>query len=86
MAVNEKHNFAKALAWLTQLGFNMISPLIICLIAAAYLKDKFGIGNGIMIAAIIIGAASGYMSLIKFIREVKKYDEKEENSDVKQDE
>jgi len=74
------------LAWLTQLGFNMISPLIICLIAAAYLKDKFGIGNGIMIAAIIIGAASGYMSLIKFIREVKKYDEKEENSDVKQDE
>ena len=84
MAVNEKHSLAKALAWLTQLGINMISPLIICIIAALWLKNKFNLSNSIVVVAIIIGAASGYMSLIKFIREVKKYSVKENDSDAQQ--
>ena len=78
MADNNRHKTTKALAWLTLLGFNMISPLIICVLAAAYLRNKFNLGNWIMIIAVVIGAASGYMSLVNFIRAVKKYDEKEE--------
>lgn len=82
MADNNRHRSTKALAWLTQLGFNMISPLIICILAAAWLKTKFSVGNWIMIVAIVIGAGSGYMSLINFIRAVKKYDEKEDNTNA----
>ena len=82
MADNNRHSSTKALAWLTQLGFNMISPLIICILTATWLKSKFNLGNWIMVIAIIIGVGSGYMSLINFIRMVKKYDEKEDNTNA----
>lgn len=83
---DNKKNYAKiikAFAWVTQLSLNMITPLILCLIAAAYIQKKFGIGNGIMLAAIIIGIGGGFMSLINFIRTIKKENNEEMSNNAK---
>jgi F0F1-type ATP synthase assembly protein I len=62
----------KALAWMTQFGLNMVTPIVLCIIVAAWLKNKFNIGDWIIIAAVVIGVGSSFVNMFSFIKTVKK--------------
>lgn len=51
------------LVWLTQLGLSVAAPLVCFLMLADWLKDRFGFGNWIMIAALIMGLSSALSGL-----------------------
>ena len=73
--MSDKHKLHKSLSALTmlsQLGLSIALPIVLCAMAGVWLKDKFGIGNWIVIAAILIGVGSGFCSMIKFIKIIQK--------------
>ncbi len=80
---NDRYENMRALAWMTQFGLNMVTPLVLCIIVAAWLKNKFGIGNWIIFAAIIIGVGSSAVSMFSYIKTVNK--ENRRKTDDKED-
>lgn len=69
---NDRYRNMRALAWMTQFGLNMVTPLVLCIIIAAWLKNKFNIGDWIIFAAIIIGVGSSVINMFSFIKTVSK--------------
>ena len=56
------------LVWLTQLGVSVAAPLAGCVLLAVWLRDRFSLGNWVIIAGLILGiagAAEGLRSSIK---------------------
>lgn len=82
---NEKYKQIRALAHLTQFGLNMVTPIVLCVMFALWLKNKFNMGGWTVIVAIILGVAAAMLNMIKFIKTVnremggKNNDEKREN-------
>lgn len=60
------------LVYFTQFGFNMITPPIVLTAVAWWLRNKFGWGNGVMIAAILLGIAVAGCNLWKFMQYTEK--------------
>lgn len=69
---NDKYRHMRAVAYLTQFGLNIVSPLILCILFALWLKNTFNIGSWIMFVAILLGIAAGVMSIVNFIKTVNK--------------
>lgn len=67
-----KYKQIRAAAQITQFGLSMISPVILCLIFALWLKNTFNIGNWVVIVAILLGVASSCMTMFNYIKTVKK--------------
>ena len=62
MKQNERFRLWRDIVWLTQLGFSMVSPLLLCIWGGWQLQHRFGFGPWVMAAAIVLGlggAASG---------------------------
>lgn len=62
MKQNERFRLWRDIVWLTQLGFSMVSPLLLCIWGGWQLQHRFGFGPWVMVAAIVLGlggAASG---------------------------
>ncbi len=56
------------LAWLTQFGFSVVSPLILCLFLALWLRSRFSLGGWVVALGIFLGiggAVSGLVSSLK---------------------
>ena len=69
MNTNKKvYNSLKYISMITQLGIAVITPAILCTFGAIWLKNKFGLGDWIVIAGIILGIASGFYSLISYMQ------------------
>jgi MFS-type transporter involved in bile tolerance (Atg22 family) len=45
----------KMLIWLTQLGLSVVAPLGCFVLLAVWLRQKFGLGNWVIIAGVILG-------------------------------
>lgn len=56
------------LTWLTQLGLSLTVPPILCLAAADWLSRRFGLGEWVFLAAIILGVGSAAYTFIEFAR------------------
>ena len=41
----------RELVWLTQLGLSIVCPLLLCLLGAVWLRDRFGFGNWVIFSA-----------------------------------
>ncbi len=57
------------LTWLTQLGFSIAAPILLCLLGAWWLREKLGVGAWVFLPAIILGvggAASSFLSFAKY--------------------
>ena len=67
-----KYKSLRAAAWLTQFGLNMVSPIILALLLAAWLKNKFSLGNWIIILAVIFGVGAAFTSMFSFIKFVQR--------------
>ena len=72
MPDNEKRKIFMAMATVTQLGLDIISPLVLCIFFTKWIIEKFGISDNWMLLAILIGIISGFLNLIKFIKHISK--------------
>lgn len=69
---SDKYRALRAAGWLTQFGLNMISPIILCVIIALWVKNKFNTGSWVVILAIVLGVCSSVLNMITFIKTVNK--------------
>ncbi len=56
------------LIWLTQLGFSVAAPLVLCTLGALWLRDRFCLGSWVIPAGIGVGlflAVDGFRSSLK---------------------
>ena len=67
-----KYKNLRAAAWLTQFGLNMVSPIIIAILVAAWLKTRFGLGDWVILLAIILGVGAAFTSMFSFIKTVRR--------------
>lgn len=79
----DKHQILKEcmenLALLTQLGVSIAVPPILCLLAANWLRGKWGLGLWIMIVALVLGLGGSASNVWKFWKQLKKREERDEN-------
>lgn len=83
----QTHNVLKALALISQLGINMLVPIVMCLFIGIWLDDKFETGFFIFIF-IILGFLAAYKSLYDSTKSMFKGDrdhEKDSGADKKKD-
>ncbi|MBQ3110280.1 MAG: AtpZ/AtpI family protein [Clostridia bacterium] len=72
MSDENKYAHLRAINQITQFGLDMVTPIVLCTIAAVWAKNKFNIGNWIVIVAIILGIAASALNMLKFIKTVNK--------------
>lgn len=69
---NGKYRNLKAVGWLTQFGLNMVSPIILCIAAALWIKSRFNTGDWVMLLALVLGVSSSVLNMAMFIQSVNK--------------
>ena len=76
--MNNKYKYIKYLSYITQLGLNIVTPVILCIIISLYIKNKFNLSDFVVVFGIVIGCGAGFMSLINFIKLIEKENSKKE--------
>ena len=56
------------LVWLTQLGLSIVCPLLLCLLGAVWLRDRFGFGNWVIFLGIALGLSGAFSAGAAFVR------------------
>ena len=60
------------LVWLTQLGISVVSPPVVFIFFALWLRSQFGWGDWVIWAALILGAVcaiSGFQQSLKLMKQ-----------------
>ncbi len=65
-----KKSVLTALAMVTQFGITVITPILLCVLAALWLKNKFGLGDFTVVLGILIGVGAAVMSMMKMIKQM----------------
>ena len=72
----------KYLPLVTQLGFSIVLPPILCLWLASFLQKRFGLGGWVTLVAILVGIAASVGSMINFFKlAIRHAKEKKEGDD-----
>ena len=66
-SVKTVYKITAALTSVLQTALSLLVPVFICIFAAKYLTDKFALPPIVMILGILLGAASGFYSMFKYI-------------------
>lgn len=53
---------------LTQLGLSVVTPPILCVLGALWLQKRFGLGDWVLLCAILLGTVSGVSGVFSFVR------------------
>ena len=61
---------------LTQLGLSVVTPPILAVLLALWLQARFGLGDWVLLTAILLGIFSGVTSVFNFVRREAKKDAK----------
>lgn len=62
----------RALSLITQAGLSFCVPLVLCILGASFLRDRFGLGQGVMLAGILLGLASGASGFANVLRTMER--------------
>ena len=76
-----KKSVISALAMVTQFGISTITPMLLCIFAALWLKNRFALGDWVVLIGILMGVGSGFMSMMKMIRQMSELSKKEDDDD-----
>ncbi len=71
----------KNLVWITQLAFSVVGPLVLCIMGAVWLRDRFELGGWVVVLGVFLGlggAVSGFRSSLRSMDRAGK----EEDRDV----
>ncbi|WP_122789304.1 AtpZ/AtpI family protein [Intestinibacillus sp. Marseille-P6563] len=58
----------KYLVWVSALSASLVGPLVVSVLVALWLQDRFALGSWIMLVAIALGLAAAVWNLFKFFR------------------
>ena len=61
-------DIGKNLALVTQMGIMILAPAGLCMFAASALIKKYGLGDWVMIIAILLGISAGFLNIYKILR------------------
>ncbi len=75
-----KRELVKALSAFTQLGLNVAVSFLLWILIAMWLRKTFSLGNGIMVVGVILGAGSGFLSFIKYLKTFESSDTPKEKN------
>lgn len=80
MNANKKvYKYLKYFTMISQLGISVVAPLALCIIGALWLKNRFSLGDWVVLAGILLGIASGISSFVNylkgFLQDMRKSDE-----------
>ena len=73
--MKEKFTFLTALSWLVQVGVSVAFPLVLFILMAVFLHNRFGIGNWIIAAGVglgVLGAAGGLYGSLRSLHRLGK--------------
>lgn len=70
------------LALASQLGFALITPIIVCTAAAYWLVQRFALGSWVVIPAIFLGLGGAAVSFLKVVRLAQRAAQKQEDEDA----
>lgn len=71
----------KELVWVTQFGLSVISPLLICLLPAVFLRNRYSLGNWIVIVALVLGVGGTVMAFVRNLRDIARRDKPKKKQD-----
>ena len=61
----------RELIWLTQLGLSIVCPLLLSVLGAVWLRNRFDLGNWVIFLGIALGFAGAGSAGVAFARDVK---------------
>ena len=64
---NNKFSVYKGLALITQIGLQMIIPIVVSVMLAGYLTRKFNLSDFITILLVILGVIIGFLNVYKMV-------------------
>ena len=62
----------RGISYLTQVGLSLATPIVLCLLGAYWLQERFDTGSWMMLAGLVIGLISGLINLWNFFKFVEK--------------
>lgn len=65
-------NTAKWLSYVTQLGLSIVTPIVLCVFVAIYIKNKTGWGDIVVVIGLVVGLVAGAYSFYSFVKIVLK--------------
>lgn len=69
MKKNEKRDILRALSMISQFGISMITPILLCVLLARFMINRFFSGQSwIIVLGVILGAASSVYSMVKLVK------------------
>ena len=69
-----------ALGMITQFGISTITPMLLCIFVAVWLQSRFGLGDWVVLVGVLMGVGSGFMSMMKMIRQMSELSRKEDDN------
>lgn len=64
----------RELVWLTQLGFSIVSPLLLCFLGAVWLRNRFALGGWIVVIGLLLGLGGAFSAGLTFYRHTRQLD------------
>lgn len=58
----------KYLSLISQIGISVITPCLLCILGALWLRSKFNLGDWVIILGILFGLAGGIVSISKYAK------------------
>lgn len=72
----------KYIVWVTTLGLSLVTPLVLCVLGANWLRTRFALGIWIILLGIALGLGGAGVNLMKFLhfteREAQHHDDEED--------
>ncbi len=65
-----------------QLGFSIVTPIVLCTAAAYWLSERFSLGSWVVIPGIFLGLGGAAVSFLKVVRALQNDAEKQEDRDA----
>lgn len=70
--MENKYRYMKAAAHITQFGLDLVTPIILCVIVTAFVKNKFNTGGWIIVLGVCLGVMAAGLNMMKFMKTVKR--------------
>lgn len=62
----------------TQLGLSVAAPLVLCVLAAFWLRRQFALGGWVMVVGLVLGLGGMGLTFYKYLRSLMKTGKKKE--------
>ena len=74
----------RLLVWFTQLAFSVVGPLVLCILGAIYLQERFQLGGWVILLGVLLGfggAVSGFCNSLSAMKREGDADDRADKKD-----